>query len=71
MDFAALGAKACAFFGRFGGNVLAAESGIGDSSSSKFNGGFLSNLSILQSLLFHSSFISFKMIINSSLLIVQ
>lgn len=32
-DFAALGAKACAFFGRFGGNVLAAESGIGDSPS--------------------------------------
>ncbi|GAB5382834.1 MAG: F0F1 ATP synthase subunit gamma [Aliiglaciecola sp.] len=33
VDFAALGAKACAFFGRFGGNVLAAESGIGDSPS--------------------------------------
>ncbi|WP_414829139.1 F0F1 ATP synthase subunit gamma [Alteromonas sp. H39] len=28
--FAALGAKACAFFNRFGGEVLAAESGIGD-----------------------------------------
>ncbi|MDC0601678.1 F0F1 ATP synthase subunit gamma [Aliiglaciecola sp.] len=33
VDFAALGAKACGFFGRFGGNVLAAESGIGDSPS--------------------------------------
>lgn len=33
VDFAALGSKACAFFGRFGGNVLAAESGIGDSPS--------------------------------------
>jgi F-type H+-transporting ATPase subunit gamma len=30
VDFAALGSKACAFFSRFGGNVLAAESGIGD-----------------------------------------
>ena len=30
VDFAALGSKACAFFGRFGGNVLAAESGLGD-----------------------------------------
>jgi F-type H+-transporting ATPase subunit gamma len=33
VDFAALGAKACAFFNRFGGNVLAAESGIGDAPS--------------------------------------
>ena len=33
VDFAALGAKACAFFGRFGGSVVAAESGIGDSPS--------------------------------------
>ena len=33
VDFAALGSKACAFFGRFGGNVLAAESGIGDAPS--------------------------------------
>ncbi len=31
IDFAALGAKACAFFNRFGGNVLAAESGLGES----------------------------------------
>jgi F-type H+-transporting ATPase subunit gamma len=30
VDFAALGSKACAFFNRFGGNLLAAESGIGD-----------------------------------------
>jgi F-type H+-transporting ATPase subunit gamma len=29
-DFAALGAKSVAFFNRFGGNVLAAESGLGD-----------------------------------------
>lgn len=28
--FAALGSKACGFFGRFGGDVMAAESGIGD-----------------------------------------
>ncbi|MCC2616947.1 F0F1 ATP synthase subunit gamma [Aestuariibacter halophilus] len=33
VDFAALGAKACAFFGRFGGSVLAAESGLGDAPS--------------------------------------
>lgn len=33
VDFAALGAKACGFFNRFGGNVLAAESGIGDAPS--------------------------------------
>ncbi|GAA6186416.1 MULTISPECIES: F0F1 ATP synthase subunit gamma [Alteromonadaceae] len=33
VSFAALGAKACGFFGRFGGKVLAAESGIGDSPS--------------------------------------
>lgn len=33
VDFAALGAKACAFFNRFGGNVLAAESGMGDAPS--------------------------------------
>lgn len=33
VDFAALGAKACAFFNRFGGKVLAAESGIGDAPS--------------------------------------
>ncbi|MDC8829179.1 F0F1 ATP synthase subunit gamma [Alteromonas gilva] len=30
VDFAALGSKACAFFKRFGGNLLAAESGLGD-----------------------------------------
>ena len=30
VDFAALGAKSVAFFNRFGGSVLAAESGIGD-----------------------------------------
>lgn len=35
VDFAALGAKSCGFFGRFGGNVLAAESGIGDAPSAK------------------------------------
>ncbi|MCV2886516.1 F0F1 ATP synthase subunit gamma [Aestuariibacter sp. AA17] len=35
VDFAALGSKACAFFGRFGGNVLAAESGLGDKPSVK------------------------------------
>ncbi len=33
VSFAALGSKACAFFGRFGGQVLAAESGIGDAPS--------------------------------------
>ncbi|WP_100644131.1 F0F1 ATP synthase subunit gamma [Alteromonas facilis] len=31
--FAALGSKACAFFNRFGGEVMAAESGIGDAPS--------------------------------------
>ena len=31
--FAALGSKACGFFSRFGGNVMAAESGIGDKPS--------------------------------------
>lgn len=35
VDFSALGAKACAFFSRFGGEVLAAESGIGDAPSVK------------------------------------
>jgi F-type H+-transporting ATPase subunit gamma len=35
VDFAALGSKACAFFNRFGGSVLAAESGIGDAPSVK------------------------------------
>ncbi|MFT4938037.1 MAG: F-type H+-transporting ATPase subunit gamma [Paraglaciecola sp.] len=35
VDFAALGAKSCAFFNRFGGSVLAAESGIGDAPSIK------------------------------------
>lgn len=35
VSFAALGSKACAFFNRFGGSVLAAESGIGDSPSVK------------------------------------
>ena len=30
VDFAALGSKACAFFNRFGGKVLAAESGLGE-----------------------------------------
>jgi len=34
-DFAALGAKACAFFNRFGGKVLAAESGLGEAPSAK------------------------------------
>lgn len=33
VSFAALGSKACAFFSRFGGEVLAAESGIGDTPS--------------------------------------
>lgn len=33
VTFAALGSKACAFFGRFGGEVLAAESGLGDAPS--------------------------------------
>ncbi|MCU7553598.1 F0F1 ATP synthase subunit gamma [Alteromonas sp. ASW11-19] len=33
VDFAALGAKACSFFNRFGGNLLAAESGLGDKPS--------------------------------------
>ena len=33
IHFSALGAKACAFFGRFGGNVMAAESGLGDKPS--------------------------------------
>lgn len=33
ISFAALGSKACAFFGRYGGQVLAAESGLGDSPS--------------------------------------
>ncbi|WP_416306745.1 F0F1 ATP synthase subunit gamma [Neptunicella sp. SCSIO 80796] len=33
VDFSALGSKACAFFNRFGGEVLAAESGIGDAPS--------------------------------------
>lgn len=35
VSFAALGAKACGFFSRFGGEVLAAESGIGDAPSVK------------------------------------
>ncbi|BDX08691.1 F0F1 ATP synthase subunit gamma [Planctobacterium marinum] len=35
VDFAALGSKACAFFNRFGGNVLAAESGLGEAPSAK------------------------------------
>ncbi|MDF2179709.1 F0F1 ATP synthase subunit gamma [Aliiglaciecola sp. CAU 1673] len=35
VSFAALGSKACAFFNRFGGEVLAAESGIGDAPSVK------------------------------------
>lgn len=35
VDFAALGAKACAFFNRFGGKILAAESGLGESPSAK------------------------------------
>lgn len=33
VDFAALGAKACGFFNRFGGKLLAAESGLGDKPS--------------------------------------
>ena len=33
VDFAALGAKSVGFFNRFGGNVLAAESGLGDAPS--------------------------------------
>lgn len=33
VSFAALGAKACGFFSRFGGEVLAAESGLGDNPS--------------------------------------
>ena len=33
LSFAALGAKAVSFFSRFGGNVLAAESGLGDKPS--------------------------------------
>ena len=32
-DFAALGSKACSFFNRFGGKLLAAESGLGDKPS--------------------------------------
>ena len=35
VDFAALGSKSCAFFNRFGGNMLAAESGLGDAPSVK------------------------------------
>ena len=35
VDYAALGAKSCAFFNRYGGSVLAAESGIGDAPSVK------------------------------------
>ncbi|KXI30045.1 F0F1 ATP synthase subunit gamma [Paraglaciecola hydrolytica] len=35
VDFAALGSKACGFFNRFGGSVVAAESGIGDAPSVK------------------------------------
>jgi F-type H+-transporting ATPase subunit gamma len=35
VDFSALGAKSCAFFNRFGGSVLAAESGLGDAPSVK------------------------------------
>ncbi|MBF7074636.1 F0F1 ATP synthase subunit gamma [Glaciecola sp. MH2013] len=35
VHFAALGSKACAFFGRFGGNVMAAESGMGDKPSAQ------------------------------------
>lgn len=35
VSFSALGSKACAFFNRFGGEVLAAESGIGDAPSVK------------------------------------
>ncbi|MBU3020230.1 F0F1 ATP synthase subunit gamma [Aestuariibacter sp. A3R04] len=33
VDFAALGSKACGFFNRFGGTLLAAESGLGDKPS--------------------------------------
>lgn len=33
VTFAALGSKACGFFGRFGGEVLAADSGLGDTPS--------------------------------------
>ncbi|MBU2978423.1 F0F1 ATP synthase subunit gamma [Alteromonas sp. C1M14] len=33
VDFAALGSKACGFFNRFGGNILAAETGLGDAPS--------------------------------------
>ena len=33
VDFAALGSKACAFFNRFGGKLLAAETGLGDAPS--------------------------------------
>jgi len=33
VDFAALGSKACSFFNRFGGTLLAAESGLGDKPS--------------------------------------
>lgn len=35
VGFAALGAKACAFFNRFGGSILAAESGIGNAPTVK------------------------------------
>ncbi|NCP65575.1 MAG: F0F1 ATP synthase subunit gamma [Paraglaciecola sp.] len=35
VDFAALGSKAVAFFNRFGGSILAAESGIGDAPTVK------------------------------------
>ncbi|WP_438865155.1 F0F1 ATP synthase subunit gamma [Neptunicella sp.] len=35
VSFSALGSKSCAFFNRFGGEVLAAESGIGDAPSVK------------------------------------
>ena len=35
VDFAALGSKACAFFNRFGGTILAAESGLGEAPSAK------------------------------------
>lgn len=35
VHFAALGSKACAFFSRFGGNVMAAESGMGDKPSAE------------------------------------
>ena len=34
VSFAALGSKACGFFNRFGGSVLAAESGLGDAPKS-------------------------------------